>query len=937
MDTKDVPVSGVLSRSSLLALYASPLVPNKLEGMKELSEWYGEYSTPPSPPIQRSQLSSSRQNSSSAVPQSSSVNALNSSSHRRLTPFNSDANPFANFGRFGVDGGLMGEPLEMPRRRGGKNGPPGIDTGESLGGAGGGGKDLAPHLQLGGGGARKALQGGGVRDDVVPPWASEGASKRDNHSKEERTYRSSASRSGESPSLEPRRTPRGLNGNGGLGGESTPNGKDRRGLGPADEGGWRSVGTTREEREKRLLRNQGATNANYSSTDSPRRFDRDRRDNHTFERGDRGERDTHARGGGGRGGPAWMNDEDSSSSPSWMETSAAAANNKVAKEGKLNELGDGDRNDDELLDVSTPTKKHTDWQATTGGSGGMDSIQQWKAQMKEMEKKERERDLRDAGIEPQSQPQQSESVFSALTSPKPEPASAKSIFEDLGIIRSPAVTPAAPPGLNIGGAQSQGDSAATEQPGGRGSRFAKFFDGKPQSPVPQAQQPAPSVFGALMGSASGTSTNTNATMTAGPAGSGPSKEDSDSMARLLGMLQIQGTRSGSPADNRLPTAGLSASGLASPSPAPSSIAAQPPTPVPQAAAGESRSSSRFKFSNSAARASSPSVGSRSVPPSQPASAVHSPTASSQSIPPPLPASYGSYNAQLPHALPSQQSATTAAGDRLRSPPLPVPQSHQSGTSYHPRTLSSTSDIANRSLPASHQLPLPASSISPLPPTGQSMKHSHQQQQQQQQGQYQGITPVPPPSVFPSQFYGNNPSNGHRVGGTNVPPPPPPAMGMFPMSGPGGQSIPPQMVTPEMLRSLAAASNGMRSPPLSGHAQPHQGYSGSASGPPPPHVLPGMMSPMHQGIRGGPPQQAMMYPPPHQLPQFQQPQQLGAGAGGRSGMMSMGGNAGADLMALLNSGGNGGMRIGGQGPLPGHLQAQQHAQQGNLPPFLMEGR
>lgn len=29
------------SATSLLALYKSPLVPDKLQGMKELSEWYG--------------------------------------------------------------------------------------------------------------------------------------------------------------------------------------------------------------------------------------------------------------------------------------------------------------------------------------------------------------------------------------------------------------------------------------------------------------------------------------------------------------------------------------------------------------------------------------------------------------------------------------------------------------------------------------------------------------------------------------------------------------------------------------------------------------------------------------------------------------------------------------------------------------------------------
>lgn len=291
------------------------------------------------------------------------------------------------------------------------------------------------------------------------------------------------------------------------------------------------------EREKRLLRNQ---NNNSNSNDSPRRFEnRDRRDNsNNNER----EREPYSR----RGGPAWMNDEESSSStPSWMETSASGGNLKFSKDGIALEPSSGDReenennNDDEILDISTPTKKNTEWQASsTSGTGGMDSIQQWKAQMKELERKERERDLRDAGIEPESSsaskpsPQEPESVFSALTSPKPEPASTtKSIFEDLGIVRSPAVTPAQPPGLNV---QSQGESTATGGGGGgRGSRFAKFFDGKPQSPVTQAaQQPPPSVFGALMGGGNNS--------TSAGAGAGPSKEDADSMARLLGMLQVQG-------------------------------------------------------------------------------------------------------------------------------------------------------------------------------------------------------------------------------------------------------------------------------------------------------------------------------------------------------------------------------------------------------------
>ncbi|GAA5915194.1 uncharacterized protein JCM6883_001761 [Sporobolomyces salmoneus] len=882
--------AGVLSRTSILALYSSPLVPNKLDGMKELSEWYGDYTTPPSPPIQRSQLSSSRANSNSTAPQSTSSSS--GGNNRRLTPFNSDSNPFANFGRFGVDGGLIGEPLEMPRRRGGKMN----NNFEGGGGGGGGdsslgaaGKDLAPHLRK-----------GGVRDDAVPPWASEN-SKRDQFLKEERNNRSMRNGANGNGELEPRRR-RTENGDVAL------NGKDRRGLGPADEGGWRSVGTTREEREKRLLRNQATGN----STDSPRRFDRDRRDN---DRG--GEREPYARGG--RGGPAWMNDEDSSSSPSWVDA-PANGNLKFSKDGVALEGGGGadSRDDDELLDVATPTKKTTDWQASSA-AGGMDSIQQWKLQMKEMERKEQERDLRDAGIEPQHQHERrqdstGESVFSALTSPKPEPASTKSIFEDLGIVRSPAVAPAAPPGLNVAQGQisGAGGEAAAGGGGGRGSRFAKFFDGKPQSPVTQAQQPPPSVFGALMG---GASSSTNATSNA-TTGTGPSKEDADSMARLLGMLQVQGTRTGSPLtttqqSSKEPTP----SSVNSPSVASQTASPLPPSALASTASGteESRSSSRFKFSNSSARTSSPSVGTRSVPPSQPASAIHSPTSTNQTAPPPshAPSSSGfaGYNAQQSYPslnhLPPSSNPSSAAGDRMRSPPLPVPNSH------HPRTISSTSDLGARPLP-NHQSSSSSSAAAPLPVPNHPMNQHHAQQPHHQQGH--------PPS-YPPQFFQQAQANGQRIvaqGGPLSPSHgmPLPHMTMF-SPGPGGNGPPlsaphPQMMNPEMLRNLAA-SNGLRSPPLPGHQQP---YPGMMAPPPPP---PGMYAAV---------------PPPHlnALPhQFQQ------GPGGRPGGavvgmqgISMGGNAGADLMALLNSGGNGGMRIGGQAP-------PNRQQPGNLPPFLMEGR
>jgi len=207
--------------------------------MKDLIDWYGEYTTPPSPPIQRSQLA--RQNSSSTTTSSpiAQSSGIEKGQGRRLTPFNSDSNPFANFGKFGVDGGLMGEPLEMLNRRGGgergERGVGGRNKNEES-------KDLAPHLM------RNKLGGGGLRDDVVPPWASSRdsesttAKRGDNLNGRALSNNNNRLGTGERSSLR-------NNGGGGLEGSSGLNGKerDRRGVTTAaDEGGWRSVGTTRE-------------------------------------------------------------------------------------------------------------------------------------------------------------------------------------------------------------------------------------------------------------------------------------------------------------------------------------------------------------------------------------------------------------------------------------------------------------------------------------------------------------------------------------------------------------------------------------------------------------------------------------------------------------------------------------------------------------------
>jgi hypothetical protein len=135
----------------------------------------------------------------------------------------------------------MGEPLEMPRRRGG--------GGKSTGGEDGG-KDLAPHLQQISGGGSPAMSNRKTKEDGTTsgalPWSTSGDSKRDSFLKEERNNRSGlTSTRGNTGNgeIEPRRRGGGL-GNGVE--SSSTSAKDRRGLGPADEGGWRSVGTTRE-------------------------------------------------------------------------------------------------------------------------------------------------------------------------------------------------------------------------------------------------------------------------------------------------------------------------------------------------------------------------------------------------------------------------------------------------------------------------------------------------------------------------------------------------------------------------------------------------------------------------------------------------------------------------------------------------------------------
>lgn len=205
-----------------------------------------------------------------------------------------------------------------------------------------------------------------------------------------------------------------------------------------------------------------------------------------------------SRGTGRSSRPAWMNDDaqPSGSAPAWMDEPT----------GGIVSF-DGGR----VLDKPEATD-------------GMDSIQAWKKQMKDMERRGK-----GLGLE--------ETVNKSGPVASEGPAS--SVFANL--VRKPEVNHAEPGHA----ADSAGNSVASQgKEGGRASRFAKFFDGKPapapaspppqQSPTPQAQPPQ-SIFETLLGGSSANKPSSSP---------GPSKEDSESMARLLGMLQMSsGVRS----------------------------------------------------------------------------------------------------------------------------------------------------------------------------------------------------------------------------------------------------------------------------------------------------------------------------------------------------------------------------------------------------------
>ena len=832
---------------------------------------YSEVLPPPSPPQARASLNARSSHGERANSERSS---------RRLHA--ADSSPFANFGRFGVDGGLSGEAdaASTRNRRGAKGAFAAASSSEHD-------KDTAPHLLSR---DRNADRGDRLRsrtglDDTPRRNAGGGAEMTESG---RRRGLDAGGSSWDAPESQSKRDA-------------------RRGLGPADEGGWRNVGMTREgessppgshtpsslttssprdaEREKRLARNH-----NSSVTDSPA----SRRDGGAF--------------GARTGRPAWMDDESSErresgggggGSPAWMDAPSTGKMSFDA-DGKARASPEDTSREKRNAGSKATRQRELETYTPTGGAaagGGMDGMQMFKAQMKEREKRERERDMRAKGLPIESDEPSPSSRAEEPSSAAPQ---SKSIFEDLGIAR-------APPGLGSPSPAAREPVEGIDQGRGGGGRSPvspNFLDGKP-APAP-AEAPTnstgpASIFESLMGGG-GNGSNGPAAANYGQANA-PSKEDADSMARLLGMLQVSGKRGASPG---VPTKGFEASAAAM-APLPPGLSKEPtnshadvpsPAPLPAQAAsrGEEeagRTKSRFKFSNPP-----PASSSQGPQGQQPAHAsLQSPFVAAAHPPPGL-------------ASPARSRAPTTEGTTLSSNGAP-PQS--------PRSARAPETILSPAPPPGGPL---GNSFSPPPPGG--LAHP------QQPFFGHGGPPPPPSSQPPFSPPPNGPDGrflahqGPGLGplpGSNQPPrpnmappppfgfgpdgrpiPPPPHLGFLPSFG--AVNMPPQSMPPG-----GALSPALASPPVV-HTP-----GGGLRGPPSQFPFPG------HGQMPPPPPPHLMFPPPHFNPgHMPLPPPPPGGPNQPSPLMNLGGNAGADLMALLNSGA-GGQRIGANGP-PNGVQVRQ---------------
>ncbi|EPQ28162.1 uncharacterized protein PFL1_04489 [Pseudozyma flocculosa PF-1] len=195
----------------------------------------------------------------------------------------------------------------------------------------------------------------------------------------------------------------------------------------------------------------------------------------------RGERFPRERGGGGKGVPSWMGDGDGADSPAWMDEDTSSPLATPSKGAGLGSFGRRKEADPEL------SRSKDDL------GGAVDSIQAFKAQMKERERLERERALGTGATAARgaSGIRLDDKGSGAASSPADAPAGGRS-NGDAGAASSSSVASGPPPGLydtmsnSHGGGPAAGATDAPPGLPGRSSRFARFFDGRPGMRDPQA-------------------------------------------------------------------------------------------------------------------------------------------------------------------------------------------------------------------------------------------------------------------------------------------------------------------------------------------------------------------------------------------------------------------------------------------------------------------
>jgi hypothetical protein len=271
--------------------------------------------------------------------------------------------------------------------------------------------------------------------------------------------------------------------------------------------------TRTAERDRRPRPSNNTNNSNYSADSRTSDRHHDSRSNNTANNRD-GERyssnndsrisSTREGGRGNSGRPAWMDDEsqshsNSTSTPAWMDSATVPS-------------------------ISS----------TTAAADGppVDGIQAWKAQMKEMERKEKAKDDELKGVAVQKEEARSEppgltpsSYTTTNGTTKSEDASAgemraSNVFDKL--LNGSASTASSGDSAIIMPISTSGTTpiptptTTTTAPEGRSSRFAKFFDGKPAATVQAI--------------------STDAKVTSSVNGVEASPADKESMNRLMGML-----------------------------------------------------------------------------------------------------------------------------------------------------------------------------------------------------------------------------------------------------------------------------------------------------------------------------------------------------------------------------------------------------------------